>query len=86
MLEIELAFLLKSSAIMTLQQTRLEVRGDRTRLFMITLDWTLAVAVVVFLMTVWFLNRLLFSPLSAIMDERKERGEGKRNACKSPQT
>lgn len=48
---------------------------------MITLDWTLAVAVVVFLLTVWFLNRLLFSPLSEIMEERRERSEGKRAAA-----
>lgn len=37
---------------------------------MITLDWTLLATGVVFLLTLWALNSLLFRPLLRVMDER----------------
>lgn len=40
---------------------------------MITLDWTLGVASVVFLITLISLNRLLFQPLLRVLDERRAR-------------
>lgn len=38
---------------------------------MITLDWTLAAAAAIFLITLFALNRLLFKPLFRVLDERK---------------
>ena len=38
---------------------------------MITLDWTILVAGIVFLFTLWALNKLLFGPLLEILDERR---------------
>lgn len=38
---------------------------------MITLDWTLGVASIVFLITLVSLNRLLFQPLLRVLDERR---------------
>jgi F-type H+-transporting ATPase subunit b len=39
----------------------------------INLDWTLPVASLVFLITLFALNRLLFQPLLKILDTRRER-------------
>lgn len=50
---------------------------------MLNLDWTLPVASVVFLVTLWALNRLLFRPLWAVLDERKERIEGPRSQAEA---
>jgi len=38
---------------------------------MITLNWTLLAAGAVFLFTLWALNKLLFRPLLAVLDERR---------------
>ena len=38
---------------------------------MITLDWTVLASAVIFLFTVWALNRLLFKPLLQVLDERR---------------
>jgi len=40
---------------------------------MISLDWTLWAAGVVFLLTAWALNKLLFQPLFATVSERRAR-------------
>lgn len=40
---------------------------------MITPDWTIIASAVVFLFTLWALNRILFQPLFRIMDERDSR-------------
>ncbi len=45
---------------------------------MITLNWTLAVAAAVFLITLFALNGLLFEPLFRVMDERRARTTGLR--------
>jgi len=57
---------------------------------MITPDWTIIASALIFLFTLWALNRLLFQPLFRILDERKskttdmkneaERTEAKRDA------
>jgi F-type H+-transporting ATPase subunit b len=39
----------------------------------INLDWTLPVASLIFLLTLWALNKLLFKPLFAVLDERRSR-------------
>lgn len=41
-------------------------------------DWTLLVAAVIFLLTLWALNSLLFKPLLAVIDERARLTEGAR--------
>jgi len=38
---------------------------------MITLDWTILAAGIVFLFTLWALNKLLFKPLLAVLDQRR---------------
>lgn len=40
---------------------------------MLTLDWTLLATGIVFLLTLWALNRLLFHPLLQVLDERRVR-------------
>ena len=40
---------------------------------MITLDWTVLASAVIFLFTVWALNRLLFKPLLQVLDERRSK-------------
>ncbi len=53
---------------------------------MIQLDWTLIVSGIVFLLTLWALNRLLFRPLFAVLDERRRlTTERKGEAQKSEQ-
>lgn len=53
---------------------------------MIQLDWTLIVSGIVFLLTLWALNRLLFRPLFAVLDERRRlTTERKGKAQKSEQ-
>jgi F0F1-type ATP synthase membrane subunit b/b' len=36
-------------------------------------DWTLPVASLIFLITLWALNKLLFQPLFRVLDERRSR-------------
>lgn len=38
---------------------------------MISLDWTILAAGIVFLFTLWALNRLLFKPLLNVLDQRR---------------
>lgn len=38
---------------------------------MITLDWTILAAGIVFLFTLWALNKLLFKPLLDVLDQRR---------------
>lgn len=38
---------------------------------MITLDWTILAAGIVFLFTVWALNKFLFKPLLDVLDQRR---------------
>ena len=38
---------------------------------MITLDWTILAAGIVFLFTLWVLNKLLFKPLLDVLDQRR---------------
>lgn len=40
---------------------------------MISIDWTFLASGLVFLFTLWALNRFLFKPLFVVMDERKRR-------------
>lgn len=53
-------------------------RGEGDDAHMITLDWTLAAAAIVFLLTLWALNSLLFRPLLAAIDRRMQLTEGAR--------
>lgn len=50
---------------------------------MLELDWTLPVASVVFLLTLWGMNTFLFRPLWATLDERRRRVEGPRSEAES---
>jgi F-type H+-transporting ATPase subunit b len=43
---------------------------------MIDLNWTLVAAGIVFLITLWALNKLLFAPLLEVLDERLSRTSG----------
>lgn len=52
---------------------------------MMTLDWTLLAAAVVFLLTLWALNSLLFRPLLKAIDERSRLTEGVRREAVSLQ-
>jgi len=43
---------------------------------MIDLNWTLLAAGIVFLITLWALNKLLFGPLLRVLDERRSKTSG----------
>ncbi len=53
-------------------------RGEGDDAHMITLDWTLAAAAIIFLLTLWALNSLLFRPLLTAVDERTRLTDGAR--------
>jgi F-type H+-transporting ATPase subunit b len=45
---------------------------------MISIDWTILVAGAVFLLTLWLLNKCLFTPLLRVLDERRAKTTGLR--------